>query len=183
MPTLSKEDRILKLILENSPFKRWHFEELKQAAGVSRAVANKWMKKYMQEGLLKKIKENKRFPYFTAGSNNPVYYARKRIYVLEQLHTCGLFARLLSLEHAKTIILFGSMARGDWYKDSDIDLFMYGKADDFDKTVYEQTLGRHIELHIFESKEDLQEVRTGLVKNIINGYLIKGQIQDIVEVA
>ncbi|MBS3169755.1 nucleotidyltransferase domain-containing protein [Candidatus Woesearchaeota archaeon] len=107
----------------------------------------------------------------------------KRIYLLEELHKSGLLPKLFSLKNAKTIIVFGSSIKGDWYKESDIDLFIYGDIDEFDKSVYELKLKRHIELHIFENKNELEKVKTGLIKNVINGYIIKGQIQDIAEVA
>lgn len=183
MASPSKEEKVLKLILENSPLKEWHFEEIVREADLTRAVANKWLKKYVKEGLLKRIKEKRKFPYFTAGSDNVIYFSRKRLYALEQLHRSGLIPKLLSLQKAKTIILFGSMIKGDWYKDSDIDIFIYGDQGSFDKTFYERKLGRSIELHLFENKQDITEVKTGLIKNIVNGYLIKGQIQDIAEVA
>ena len=69
-------------------------------------------------------KEKRKFPYFTVGSNNFIYHSFKRVYALEQLHKSGLIPKLLSLKTAKTIILFGSIARGDWYKGSDIDIFV-----------------------------------------------------------
>lgn len=183
MASPSKEENVLKLMLENSPLKEWHFEEIVREAKVTKAVANKWLKKYIKEGLFKKIKEEGRFPYYTAGSNNPVYYSLKRVYALEQLHQSGLITELLSLRNAKTVIIFGSIIRGDWYKDSDIDIFVFGDIPDFNKKIYELKLGRHIELHTFENKEEIQEVKTGLIKNIINGYVVKGQIQDFAEVA
>ncbi|MBI5389276.1 nucleotidyltransferase domain-containing protein [Candidatus Woesearchaeota archaeon] len=183
MASASKEENILQLILENSPLKEWHFEEIVREAEVTRAVANKWLKKYITKGLLKKVKEKKRFPYITVGSNNPVYYSQKRLYALEQLHRCGLIPKLLSLHHAKTVILFGSIAKGDWYKDSDIDIFVLGNLSDFDKNIYESKLRKHIELHQFADKKEIGQTRTGLIKNIINGYIVKGQIQDIAEVA
>jgi len=183
MASLSKEENVLKLILENSPFKEWHFEEIVREAKVTRLVANKWLKKYVSEGLLKHIKEKGRFPYFRVGTNNPVYYSFKRVYALEQLHKSGLIPKLLSLKTAKTIILFGSIVKGDWYKDSDIDIFILGDISDFDKNIYELKLQKNIELHVFQNKEEIEEVKTGLIKNIINGYVIKGQIQDIAEVA
>ncbi len=183
MASPSKEENVLKLILENSPLKQLHFEELAREAKVTKAVANKWLKKYVQEGLIKHVKDDGRFPYFIVGSNNPFYYSLKRVYALEQLHKSGLIPKLLSLKSAKTVIIFGSIARGDWYKDSDIDIFVYGDVGDFDKTIYELKLGKIIELHIFDNQKDLQNVKTGLIKNVINGYLVKGQIQDIVRVA
>src|SRR3990167_3004843 len=121
MASPSKEEKVLKLILENSPLKEWHFEEVVREAKVTRAVANKWLKKYVKRGLLKRIKEKGKFPYLTAGSGNTIYFSWKRMYALEQLHQSGLIAKLLSLQNAKTIIIFGSMSKGDWYKDSDVD--------------------------------------------------------------
>ena len=182
MASPSKEENVLKIILENSPLKEWHFEEIVKESKVTRVVANKWLKKYVKEGLIKRIKEEGRFPYFTAGNNNPFYYSIKRLYALEQLHKIGLISKLLSLKTAKTIIIFGSIIRGDWYKESDIDIFILGNLSDFDKKIYEHKLYKNIELHIFKDKKEIREVKTGLIKNIVNGYIIKGQIQDIVGV-
>lgn len=183
MASPSKEGQVLKLILENSPLKEWHFKEIVKEAKVTRVVANKWLKKYVREGLLQHVKEKGRFPFFTVGSNNPVYYSLKRVYALEQLHKSGLIPKLLSIKTAKTIIFFGSIAKGDWYRNSDIDIFVFGNMVGFNKHEYERKLHRKIELHMFQNKEEIREVKTGLLKNIINGYLIKGQIQDIAEVA
>ena len=183
MASPSKEENILKLIFENSPLREWHFEEIVEEAGVTRAVANKWLKKYLKEGLIKRTKEKGRFPYFIVGSNNPVYYSWKRIYALEQLYKSGLIQNLLSLKNVKTAIIFGSIIKGDWYKDSDIDIFIYGNIEYINKKIYELKLNRNIELHIFRNKEEIQKVKTGLIKNVINGYIITGKIQDIAEVA
>ena len=146
-------------------------------------MANKWLKKYVSEGLLKHIKEKRKFPYFTVGINNPFYYSLKRVYALEQLHKSGLIPKLLSLKTAKTIILFGSIIKGDWYKNSDIDIFIFGDISDFDKNIYELKLHTNIGLHIFKNKEEIDEVKTGLIKNVVNGYVLKGQSQDFAEVA
>lgn len=183
MASPSKENNILKLILENSPLKEWHFEEIVKEANVTRAVANKWLQKYRTEGLIHRIKQPGQFPYFTAGSNNIIYLARKRLYALEQLYSSGLIPDLLALPEAETIIIFGSIIKGDWYENSDIDLFMYGRLNHFDKRRYELKLNRNIELHIFENKKELKAVRTGLLRNVLNGYLIKGQLQDLAGVA
>jgi predicted nucleotidyltransferase len=183
MGSESKENNVLKLILENSPTRQWHFEEIVKQARVTRAVANKWLRKYCEEGLLRRIKESKRFPYFTAGSNNPAYQAKKRLYALEQLYQSGLIVQLINLKNAKVIIIFGSMAKGDWYKDSDIDIFIYGSPKGLEKEKYEKKLKKSIELHVFESKKEIKEVKTGLMSNVVNGYIIKGQIQDFAQIS
>lgn len=180
MPSASKEENVLRLILEHSPLKEWHFKEIAQEANVTRAVASKWLHKYVAEGLLRRMKPAGQFPIYTVGSGNPVYRSLKRVYALEQLHRSGLLPALLSVSTAKTIVIFGSIARGDWYKDSDIDLFIFGTIPDFDRNLYERRLRRRIELHTFESRRDIQEVRTGLIRNVISGYVVKGSIQDII---
>ncbi len=182
MATPSKEEQVLKIILENSPLKEWHFENILREAKVTRVVASKWLKKYSTLGLLKRIKKRGKYPYYTAGSNNLVYYSWKKYYALKQFYESGLIECLLTLKNAKTIILFGSMIKGDWYKDSDIDIFIYGKANELNKNLYELRLQRHIELHIFENKKEIRKVKTGLINNVINGYLIKGKIQDLIKV-
>lgn len=174
---------MLRLILENSPLKEWHFEEIIKEAGISRLAANKWLRKYISESLLTRVKEKGRFSYYTAGQNNPVYLSLKRLYALEQLHKSGLIPLLLSSKTSKTIILFGSMAKGDWYKDSDIDIFVFGTLKNFNKELYESRLGRKIELHIFPDKKEIRQVKSGLMKNIADGYVIKGSLQDISEEA
>jgi predicted nucleotidyltransferase len=183
MASASKEEDVLGLILENSPLRQWHFEEILRSAKVTRVVANKWLKKFVSQDLLLYYKEKGKFPHYSVGGNNPVYYSLKRIYALELLHKSGLIPNLLSLKSAKTIILFGSFAKGDWYKDSDIDIFIYGNLSGFDKKIYESRLKRTIELHTFKDKEEIKEVKTGLIKNIINGYVIKGEVLDFAEVA
>ena len=183
MASPSKEENILKLFLENSPLKEWHFEEIVRESRATRAAANKWLKRYEAEGLIKRVKEKGKFPYFTAGSNNIKYYMTKRIYALEKMHKSGLIAKLASQKDSKAIIIFGSMIKGDWYKDSDIDIFILGNLTDFDRKAYEQKLNTHIELHIFKNRKEIKEVKTGLIQNVVNGYIIKGQIQDVAEIS
>ena len=127
-------------------------------------------------------KEPGKFPYFTCGPHNPTYINKKKLYGLNNIHQSGLANYLLTLKETKTIIIFGSIAKGDWYKQSDIDIFIYGKPEKLDKHKYELKLGRNIELHIFQKKDELHKVKTGLIKNIIDGYLIKGSINDFAEV-
>ena len=179
MATQSKEEEVLKLILENSPLKEWHFEEMVREAKVTRAVANKWLKKYVKRGLLKRIKEKGKFPYLTAGSGNTIYFSWKRMYALEQLHQSGLIAKLLSLQNAKTIIIFGSMSKGDWYKDSDVDIFIYGDPEGLSIVEYELKLESFYFCFGQPGKNDLSELGNGLLRNIIKGNLIKGDLDFI----
>ena len=106
MASPSKEDQVLKLILENSPLKQWHFEEFIDHTNMARTALNKWIKRYQKEGLIKRIKQKGKFPYYTCGLNNPIYQSRKRQYAINQLYESGLISYLISLENVKTAVIF-----------------------------------------------------------------------------
>jgi len=160
--------------------REWHFDEVVREAKVTKVVASKWLRKFSSEGLITRVKQTGKFPYYSVGMGNPVYRSLKRVYAMEQLHRCGLLPRLMSLDKASTVILFGSIAKGDWYKGSDIDIFILGEQGTFEKSFFESRLDRNIELHVFHDASELQSVESGLLKNVINGYVVKGQIQDVV---
>ncbi len=182
MASESKEELILKLILENSPLKHWHFEEFVKITGMTKASVNKWLKKYVKNNIIQYIKQKGSFPYYTCGKDNPEYLSKKKSFMLNKIYQSGLATYLLKIQNVNTIIIFGSIPRGDWYKDSDIDIFIFGKPKKIEIFKYEHQLNRRIEFHIFETKEDIKRTRTGLVQNIINGYIVKGSIQDFAEV-
>lgn len=182
MASPSKEDNILKLFFENSPTKHWHFEEILKESGVTRGALNKWLLRYCKEGLLKRVKEKGKFSYFTVGEGNLIYQTRKKIYGIDKLYKSGLVEYLMMRGSVKTAIIFGSYAKGDWYKESDIDIFIYGNISQKEMHDFEDKLSRFIELHIFENKDQIKNVKSGLIQNVTNGHIIKGRIQDFAEV-
>lgn len=178
---MKKEDTLLKAIF-NEPSKYWHFEELLKAASISRPQLARWLKKFIAGGLIKRIKPIKQMPYYVGNHEDPRYQARKRLFALEQFEKQGFLSHLAGLPKAKTVILFGSMTRWDWYKESDVDVFIYGDPEGFKEGEYWAKLGREIETFICKDKTELYKFPPGLLRNIIEGYRIKGKI-DFIEVA
>ena len=174
----SKEEFILVLFF-NEPSRHWHFENIIKESKVSRSKVNKWLKKLESEGMIQHIKPEKKMPYFIGNFEDPRYQEKKRLFALEMLERKGLLSHLSSLPNAKTIILFGSMSRWDWYKDSDIDLFIYGDDAGFDRYEYWSILGREIQVFVCKNKEQVKKFPLGLLKNIIEGYIIKGGLDFI----
>lgn len=175
---MSKEKNIINLFFEY-PTKHWHFEDILKEAKISRPQANLWLKKFIKGELIKKLKPKNKNPYYVSDYESPNYRNKKRLFALEKLNNSGFFRHLLKLEKAKTIILFGSLSRWDWYKDSDVDLFIYGNPEGLKIVDYELKLHREIQLFICQNKNELKKLGQGLIKNIINGYTIKGNIDFI----
>lgn len=169
---MNKENNILNLFFNESS-KHWHFEEIIKEGKISRDKANRWLIKFQKEGLIKRIKEKGKMPYYISDFESPAYKNRKRLFALEQFYKIGFLNHLMELKDARTIILFGSFTRSDWHSGSDIDLFMLGKADDFKQATYEKKLKREIQTFIYK---DIDKIGKGLLRSISAGYVIKGNI-------
>ena len=175
MARISKEEDILELFF-NEPTKHWHFSAIHKKVPIAENKISKWLKKFQKEKLIKRIKEKKKQPYYIGNHEAPEYRNTKKLFALKKLHESGLLNHLASLEKAETVIIFGSFSRSDWYTESDIDLFIYGNAEDLELYKYETKLHREIQVFVCEKKADLNKYSEGLMKNIIRGNFIKGNI-------
>ncbi len=171
----SKEGNILSLFF-NEPTKEWHFEEIVEEAKITRSKADRWLKQFVEEGLIRRIKKQGKMPYYVSHYISPSYKNRKRLFALNKLYDSGFLNHLASLQKAKTVIIFGSFARSDWYKESDIDLFIYGETEGLKLAGYEIKLNRDIQVFTCNKKEDLHKFGEGLIRNIIKGTIVKGDI-------
>lgn len=176
----SKENRMLELFFD-SPTREWHFEEILKEAKIARSKATMWLKKFTKEGIIRRIKEKGKMPYYISNHDSPSYQNKKKIFALSRLYESGLLNHLCSLKNAKTVILFGSFARWDWHKGSDIDIFIYGSTEGLSIAKYELILHHDIQLFICKDKKSLKGLGSGLINNIIQGELVKG-ILDFVKV-
>jgi len=174
----SKENRMLELFF-NNPTKEWHFEEILGEAKITRSKASQWLRKFAKKKMIRRIKEKGKMPYYIAEYQSSAYQNRKKLFSLNALYECGFLDHLSSLPKAKAVIVFGSIVRWDWYKDSDIDLFVYGNPEGLDTTAYESKLHREIQLFICQDKDELGKLGAGLIRNIIKGSLVKGDLDFI----
>ncbi len=183
----SKEERILEIFM-NEPSKHWHFSEIVKTSGVSENIAGKWLRQYQKNRIINRIKPKGKMPYFIGNYDSPEFNARKKLYALQKLYETGLIQELQRLKDAKTIIIFGSFVRTDWNTDSDVDVFVYGESERFKfgrlwKGLGFQGRSREVQVHTFNSKKELEEIRSGLLKNVLRGYVVKGDIFDVMEAA
>ena len=171
------EDRIKYLFFEGSAG-HWHFEDIVRKSKISRERVNHYLKELIKEGYIKRLKPKGEMPYYTAVYDSEKFKNEKRIYGLAMLQKSGLFAHICENNEIKSAILFGSFASGYWHDESDIDLFIYGKADNFEKDKYEFILGREIQVFCYEDKDKMKkELSPGLLPNIASGFKIKGHLE------
>jgi predicted nucleotidyltransferase len=171
----SKEDKMLMLFF-NYPSREWHFEEILKEGEITRSKATRWLKLFAKKSIIRRVKERSKMPYYISDYDSPSYQNKKRIFALSLLYDSGLLNHLSSLEDAKTVILFGSFSRWDWHESSDIDLFIYGNPIGLKLSSYEEKLGRDAQVFICRDKKELYNLGDGLLRNIIKGDILKGDI-------
>ncbi len=176
----SKENDILKLFFEE-PAKEWHFKDILKEGHITKSKADGWLKYFIKNEFIKRVKEKDKMPYYIANYESASYKNKKKLFALNRFYEIGLLNHLVSLKKAKTIILFGSFSRWDWYKNSDIDIFIYGNPEGLKVSKYELKLNKEIQLFMCKDKKELRKYGDGLIRNILKGEFIKGDL-DFIEV-
>ena len=157
----------------NHPTKHWHFEEILLQSKLSRASTNLWLKRLVDWKLITKIKVKGKMPYYIANYTTDSFKGQKKLFALKQFEESGFLAHLGSL-NAKTVIIFGSFSRADWHCQSDIDLFIYGDAHDFEKGYYEELFDREIQVFNYQSRKEIKRLEPSVLPRIMTGIHIKG---------
>ncbi|MCX6707068.1 MAG: nucleotidyltransferase domain-containing protein [Candidatus Woesearchaeota archaeon] len=170
-------ERIKTLFFEDT-LKRWHFEDIVKASGMSRERVSHYLSELLKEKFVTRTKPRGKMPYYTANRDSGKFRAEKRFYGLGILQKIGLFEHINSIEGVKTAILFGSFSRGDFSKSSDIDLFIYGDSEQFDKSKFELKTKREVQLFSYNDKDRMKkELDPRLIPNILKGFNIKESIE------
>ena len=168
----------IKELFFNDALRRWHFEALLRESGLSRERVNHFLKELLKEKLILRVKKKGKMPYYLANRDSAKFRSEKRLYGLTILEQSGLFENLTSHKGIKTAILFGSFARGDWSKSSDIDLFIYGNDTEFEKGVYETRLHRDIQVFAYQNTKMLKkDLDPTVIPNIAKGFFVTGSIE------
>jgi len=182
----SKEENVLELFF-NEPARQWHFKDIVKTARISEPAANKWLSKLLREKIIQRIKLKSKMPYFQSNFRYENYRNKKRIYAMQKLYDTGLLRKLQDLKNAKTVVIFGSFARSDWNANSDVDIFILGDAEDLRFGTLWSGLGfkgkaREIQVHSYKTIQDIGKIYSGLMKNVVKGHFVKGNIFDIAKV-
>ena len=167
---------MLKILNDLSPFfedsyRRINVREYALLLRISPPTASKLLQQYQQEGLL--LRETfKNYLLFYADKDNKEFMDLSRIYWSLKLR--GLIGHLEKRLLNPTIILFGSLSKGEAKTDSDIDLAVFSSGKEADIAEFEKALSRKIQLFWFKSIKHIKSEE--LANNIINGYILRGKL-------
>ncbi|MFH1326054.1 MAG: nucleotidyltransferase domain-containing protein [Candidatus Falkowbacteria bacterium] len=182
----NNQGKILNLFFKD-PEKDYYLREIAKNLGKEPGVFQKAIEKLIKEGILKDERRgNLRF--FKLNKNYPIYEEIKKIVS----KTLGIEAQMKELvdglEGVEYVFIFGSIAKGNEYSESDIDLMLVGTNVDQDDLIekvskLEIELGREINYHVYDKKEIIKKIKdkNDFILNVFNDnkIVLKGNLNEL----
>jgi|SRR3989338_6423818 len=159
----------LKPFFENC-YMRIGIREYARLMKMSPPTASSLLKGYVKDGLLIAEKD-RRYIMFRANQASKDFIMLSRIYWQQRLE--GL-VKLIEKGSPDSIVLFGSLSKGEAKPDSDIDLAVFG-AKKTGLGDFERKIGRSIQEFWFDSLDEVKNME--LRENIINGHMLSGSLR------
>ena len=162
--------KVKRVFFEN-PTKKFHIREIARMLKLSKTSVALHVANLLKKRII--LSRKNIFREYYANENSKQYRFYKRIDSLERIFESGLIEALESL-NPTCIILFGSFAKAEYDKNSDIDIFMQTNKQDIDLTNFEKKLKHKINI-LFEP--DINKLSRELLNNIINGVKLGGYLK------
>lgn len=151
-------------------YRRIHVREYAKLRNISPPTASKLLEEFVTQELLKK-EIDKQYFYYYANKESEIFKAIQQIYWKTKLQE--LLDAIKKTSINPIIILFGSAAKAEISKNSDIDIAIISPSKKkFNLQAFEKKIGRTIQIIQFNSLENIPK---NLRNNILNGYKLSGQ--------
>jgi len=142
--------RVMWVFLDD-PTREVHVREVANLSKVSPGSAKKNLDILYKENLLLRRKQANLLLY-RGNLENPAFRQMKIARSTHKLERCGLVDYLASELSPASVTLFGSAARGEDDRKSDVDILVIAKKKGADLTRFERKLGRKVNLIVYDSK-------------------------------
>lgn len=179
MSIIIDKNKILKIFFEN-PAEEFHVRELAKLLKIAPTTATKYADLLTRQKILEKRREINLILY-RANMESNSYRINKTFYNINKIIGSGLVSFIEEkFNHPEAISLFGSYAKGENTKKSDIDLFILSESKrELNLTEFEKTLKCRIQFFTFNRKsfEEMKEKNKELLNNILNGHVLYGFLE------
>ncbi|MBN1377461.1 nucleotidyltransferase domain-containing protein [Candidatus Woesearchaeota archaeon] len=177
---LYNEEKVLKVLFEESN-KEFHIRLLARLTGLHPNTIINITDKLSENNLITKNKnKDNGLVIVKANTKNPLYKLKKQFYNIRKIYESKVIEFLNDKLNYPIIILFGSYAKAENHKDSDIDLFVIcTEKKELKLEKYESVLNAEIQLflHTQEEFKKLQKKSPELINNVLNGYKLAGYLE------
>jgi len=164
--------RMLKLFIEE-PDTSFSVREIARRLKQNHATILNHITPFVKMRLIS-IDKTTLYPTYHANTESEHYKFYKKNEIVFYIKESGIIQYLQETALPACIILYGSCAKGDYRKDSDIDLFVEANEAKLDLAKFEKTLGREIHV-IFEQR--ITNLASPLQNNVLNGIILYGFVK------
>jgi len=170
--------KVVKFFLEN-PYEEVYLRQLAKKLKLSPFAIKKYSDLLIKENLIKEEKKAN-LRYFKANTNNLFFKQLKISNNISIILKLGLIEFLKeNVSNVSSIVLFGSMAKGEDDKDSDVDLLIIGKEKHLNLIKIEEKIKKRITPHIISWSEWNKKAKqdTAFYNEVVNyGISLYGEL-------
>ena len=157
-----KWNKILELFFE-FPTKEFTVREISRKTKIPTSSVQRYLADLRKDGFISKENRAVITPYFKF---------RKTFFIIDRIFKSGLIGYLDDKFNPSCIILFGGARKGEYDKESDIDIFIESiKETKADLAEFEEKMGHCIQLFV---EKDINDLNPRLRNNVINGIKLAG---------
>ena len=156
-----------------NPMAKYGVRELARITRLDTKTVMKYLKELVKERIILKRKEKGKYAYYEANRLSRIYRHEKSEAIVKKVFASGLIDFLEKNISPEAIVLFGSVQKGTYHKESDVDLFVQAEYRSLNLGKFNARIGHKVQL-IFE--KDLTKLSEGLLENIYNGVVLAGKL-------
>lgn len=166
--------RVLGVFFDDPQVPGYQLREISRLVRLAPVSVKRYLAALEKGGLIHRVPHRvTRHPTYVANTGAEQFRFYKKINTITRIHDSGVVEFLRKQCLPSCIILFGSAARGEDVKESDIDIFLECKRQQLDLKQFERTLKRKISL-LFSPSLTLLSLE--LQHNLINGVILHGYV-------
>lgn len=155
---------------------RYGIRELARITKSDTKTIMKYLRELIQRKIVIRKKEKGKYPYYEANRLSYIYRHEKSEFLIKKILESEVVDLLEKELSPKVIVLFGSVQKGTYHKESDVDIFVQSEYKHIDLSKFNKKLGHRVQL-LFE--KDLKKLSKGLLENIYNGLVLAGKLEVI----
>ena len=168
---------MLKIINDLQPFfedcyRRINVREYSRMMKCSPPTASSKLKQCAKEELLNE-EPSRQFKFYYANRENKQFIDLSRIYWSGRLKPLAVYLEKQGIHPG--IVVYGSLAKGETTKDSDIDIALFSHKKKLSLQQFENQFKRKIHILGLPSLSGLKNKE--LANNIANGYILQGRVK------
>lgn len=166
---MSQKIELIEELFYENPLQQFQIRGIAKELNIPKSNVKRYIDSLIKKGIVKKEKDI--FYYFKAREGESLYTFYKKQFFLEKIFKSKIIEFIEEKCLPSSIILFGSISKGEYDKESDIDIFVESEEISLNLQKFEKILKHKVNI-LFQP--NIKEVGDRLINNLANGTKLSG---------